>query len=134
MNDRERDPYKFVMLAGIGLLSLVTLVRFNHSATGILLAFPRPWAHVLLGGIVVNSAIALYGIIRQHTVRGVLWERVGQTGLAGQFLIYGVWGFSLFSEKATGFAGLLVTLALAAILRVVQIERRRRKAVKRGSP
>jgi len=134
MNDRERDPYKFVVLAGIGLTCLVTLIRFDHAASGILLAFPRPWGHVLLAGIVVNTAVSLYGIIMQHTVRGVLWERVGQLGLTGHFLIYGVWGFSLFSEKATGFAGLLVTLALAAILRVVQIERRRRKAAKRGSP
>ncbi len=132
MNDRERDPYKFVLLTGMALISVVMLFRFDHVASGILLQFPRPWGHILLAGIFVNCSMSLYGIIMQHTVHGVLWEKAGQGGLAGQFLIYGIWGFGLFSEKATGFAGLLVTLAIAAILRVVQIDRRRRKAAKHG--
>lgn len=134
MNDVERDPWKFVILGGIALLSLNSLIRFDRSANGILQAFPRPWAHVLLVGIIANCSISLYGVIRQHTVRGVLWERAGQIGLAGELLIYGVWGFFVFGERATSFAGFLLMCSLAAILRIRQIERRRRKAVARGSP
>lgn len=134
MNDYERDPYKFVMLAGMGLLCTLSLVRFNRSASGILQAFPHPWGQVLLIGIITNCSISLYGIVRQRTVRGVLWERAGQIGLAGQMLIYGAWGFLVFGERATGFAGLLLMFAIAAIVRIVQIERRRRRAVSRGSP
>jgi hypothetical protein len=133
VNDYERDPYKTVILSGIAVVSMEMLIRFDHVASGILLGFPYPWGHVLLLGIAVNCLVSLYGIVKQRTVRGVLWERVGQLGLAGHFFIYSVWGFSLFGEKATGFAGILLMLALAAILRVVQIERRRRKAVSRGT-
>lgn len=134
MNDYERDPYKFVVLSGFVLVSVIMLIRFDHVATGILLDLPRPWGHVLLAGITVNCSISLFGIIKQSTVRGVLWEMIGQLGLAGHFLIYSVWGFSAYGERATGFAGLLLMLTIAAIWRLAQIERRRRKAVKRGTP
>lgn len=130
MNDYERDPYKTMVTAGFCVVSVAMLARFDHMATGILLAFPRPWGHVLLGGIVIFSAISLYGIVNQRTVRGILWEKVGQFGLAGQYTIYSVWGFSVFGEKATGFAVILLTLAIAAILRVRQIERRKRRAAR----
>lgn len=133
MNDYERDPWKFVTLSGIDLVSVMMLIRFDHMASGILLAFPRPWGHILLLGIVFNCSISLYGIVKQRTVRGVLWEQVGQIGLAGHFLIYGVWGFVVFGERATGFAAMLMMFAFAAILRVAQIERRRRRVVRIGS-
>jgi hypothetical protein len=133
VNDAERDPYKFVVLTGFVVLSAVTLIKFDSQASPILRAFPPPWGQILLLGIVLNGGISLYGITMQRTVRGVLWERAGQIGLAIHFLVYGTWGFIVFREKATGFAGLLITLAIAAILRVVQIEKRRRRAVGRGS-
>jgi hypothetical protein len=140
VNDRERDPYKFVMLAGFGLLSVNSLVRWNSASNGVLQAFPAPWGKVLLFGIVFNCAVSLYGIIRQQTVRGVLYERAGQLGLVGQALIYGTWGFIKFGERASGFAGLLVMLAVAATWRVAQLERRKRRQRRRegatddGSP
>lgn len=127
MNDPERDPYKFVILTGFGLLSVNSLLRWDESANGILQAFPHPWGKVLLFGIVINCAVSLYGIIRQQTVRGVLYERAGQIGLSGQALIYGIWGFGVFGERASGFGGLLVMLAVAAFWRILQIERRRRR-------
>lgn len=126
MNDRERDPYKFVMLAGFGLLSFNSLVRWDNASNGVLQAFPHPWGQILLVSIAFFCVVSLYGIIRQHTVRGVLYERAGQIGLIGQALVYGVWGFAVYGERASNFAGLLVMLAIAALWRLLQIERRRR--------
>lgn len=79
--------------------------------------------------------MSLYGVIWQHTVWGVFLERAGQFGLAGLFLVYGAWGFLTFGERATQFATTLLTIAVAAAVRIWQIDRRRRKAVAaRGSP
>jgi hypothetical protein len=131
MNDRERDPYKVMMIAAMFVIGVITSLAYNRVATSTLMSFPAPWGRVFLAAIVANSGMSLYGIALQHTVRGVLWERAGQWGLSVLFLIYGVWGFGLFREKATGFSTLLLALAAAAILRIVQIDRRRR-AVDRG--
>lgn len=134
MKNYDLDPYKLLVLGTIGFSSLNSLFRFKSSASAIVQAFPHPWGHVMLAGIVMNCVMSLYGVIRQHTVRGVLWERAGQIGLIGLFLAYGVWGFFIFGERATQFASILIALCLAAAVRVWQIERRRRRAVSHVDP
>lgn len=127
MVDYERDPFKTLVLAVSVLYSPFAFIRFDALGSGTLHAFPNPFGRVFLAWLFVSSAIALYGVIRQRTVQGVLWERAGLCGVGGLFLIYGSWAYIVFGGRATGFASLLIALGIAAIVRIGQINRRRRR-------
>jgi hypothetical protein len=133
VNDYERDPYKLLILGGILLWAIVAVCNFTRFGGTLLSSFPSPFGYVFVVGLIVTAGISLYGIIRQRSVRGVLYERTGQVGVGILFLTYAVWATAQFGARAFGFSVLLFSIGIAAILRVVQIERRRRKAVRRGA-
>jgi hypothetical protein len=129
--DYERDPFKVFVLAVSVLYSPFAFFRFDTLAGNTLHAFPSPFGRVFLAWLFVSAATALYGVIEQHTVQGVLWERAGMVGVGGLFLIYGSWAYVVYGNPATGFASLLLALGLAAIVRIRQISRRRRRGRRR---
>jgi hypothetical protein len=131
-NDPERDPFKVAVLAASVVTSPVIFVRFDWLAGTVLHSFPPFTARVFLGWLFACSVMSLYGIVRQRTVRGVLWERAGMYGIAALFVTYGTWAFAVVGGPATGFGSLLITLGFAAIVRIRQINSRRRKGVRRG--
>jgi hypothetical protein len=135
-NDFERDPFKVGLLGASALSSPVMFWRFDWLSSGTLRSFPAPFGRLFLLWLFVSSVTALYGIVRQRTVRGVLWERAGMYGVGFLFLTYGVWAWVVFGGPATGFASLLIMVGVAAIVRIRQINRRRkdrrRRAVGRG--
>jgi hypothetical protein len=98
-------------------------------------SFPHPYGHVFLAVLFVTSGMSLYGIVWQFSVSGLLWERAGMFGLAPLFLTYGIWAWSAYGATASGFASLLISLGWGAMVRIKQINRRRKpKAVGRGNP
>lgn len=130
--DFERDPFKTLILGMCFLYSPAALIWFNAVGGGTLHSFPRPYGHMFLVVLCVTSGMSLYGIVRQYSVTGLLWERAGLYGLAPLFLTYGVWALGAYGATATGFASLLVSLGWAAMVRIQQINRRTRRAVGRG--
>jgi tryptophan-rich sensory protein len=128
VNDYERDPFKVFVLAISTVISPIMFVRFDHLAGGTLHTFPSPFGQIFLAWLFLSSGTALYGVIRQRNVSGVLWERTGMYGVAFLFVTYGAWAGVVFGGPAFGFASLLISLGLAAIVRIRQINRRRRKA------
>lgn len=132
MNDFERDPYKLLMMIVMVVIPAVELFAFDQLSGTILHQFPVPFGHVLLGALIFTAGMSLYGIIRNRTVRGLLYERAGQMGLTLLLWTYGVWGFTIVGFKSIGFSGLLIFLGIAALVRVLQIERRRLKLVPRS--
>jgi hypothetical protein len=143
VNDPERDPFKTLILGMCFCYAPVALIWFNRIAGGTLRSFPHPFGHLFLVGLFFTTGMSLYGVVRQQSVRGVLWERAGMWGLAPLFFTYGLWAVSALGVTASGFASLLIALGLAAIVRVSQINRRqgrgwggrrRRRAVGGGDP
>lgn len=127
MNDYERDPFKVFVLAVSTVISPIMFIRFDHLAGATLHTFPDPYGRIFLVWLFISSVTALYGVIRQQNVTGVLWERTGMYGVAFLFVTYGIWGGAVFGGPAFGFASLLISLGLAAIVRIRQIDRRRKK-------
>ena len=127
MNDPERDPFKVFVLAVSAVVSPVMFVRFDQLAGPTLHTFPDPYGRVFLAWLFISAGTALYGVIRQRNVSGVLWERTGMYGVTFLFVTYGVWAAAVFGGPAFGFASLLISLGLAAIVRIRQINKRRRK-------
>lgn len=123
----EWQPYKWSMVGELAITTPILLFFFARSAGGTLRRFPAPLGHIFLAGLAASAMIAAYGIIRGHTVRGVLWERAGQLGIAILLVTYGTWAIGLFGAAGTQFAGLILSRALAATLRVIQIGLIRRK-------
>lgn len=132
MNDPERDPFKVYILVVSAGYSVAASVRFDSLTSGALRAFPAPFGRVFLVWLFVLSATALYGIVRQRSVRGIFWERTGMYGIAFLFVTYGAWAWALFGGPATQFASQLIALGVAAMVRVRQINKRRKAAVTRG--
>jgi hypothetical protein len=132
MNDYERDPYKLFMMLVFVFAPAAELCAFDTLAGAVLHEFPVPFGHILLGALIFTAGLSLYGIVRNRTVRGMLYERAGQMGLTLLLWTYGVWGFWVVGIKAIGFSGLLIFLGCAALFRVLQIERRRLKLVPRN--
>lgn len=125
-----RNPFETLIVAAFGLYSGATLVAFDKVAITTLRAFPSPFGHIFSAIGLVTCSIALTGIIRAATVRGVLWERAGLTGLAGVGFAYACWGISAAGARALAFCLFLLAMAGASTWRAVQISRAR-KAVLR---
>lgn len=134
MNDYERDPFKGLVLIFSVAYPPFAFFRFDTLAGGVLHSFPHPFGQVFLAVWFLSSGMALYGVVRQYSIQGVLWERAGLYGVAVLFLTYGVWAWGAFGGIATGFASLLTALGIAAIQRIRQINRRVKKAVKAHGP
>lgn len=132
MVDVERDPFKVLVLLVSFIISPVMFFRFDKLSGGTLHSFPSPYGRIFLAWLFVSTGVALYGIVRQRSVVGVLWERTGLYGVGGLFLTYGVWAWIKFGGPATGFASLLIALGFAAIVRIRQINRRRKAVSSRG--
>jgi hypothetical protein len=132
MNDYERDPYKLFMMLVFVFTPTVELFAFDQLAGPVLHKFPVPFGHILLGALAFTAGISLYGIVRNRTVRGMLYERAGQMGLTLLLWTYGVWGFWVVGPRSITFSALLIFLGCAAAVRVLQIERRRLKLVPRN--
>jgi hypothetical protein len=132
MNDYERDPYKLFMMIVMVFTPTVELFAFNQLSGTVLHRFPVPFGHVLLVGLIFTAGLSLYGIIRNRTVRGMLYERAGQMGLTLLLWTYGGWGFWVAGFKSIAFSALLIFLGTAALTRVLQIERRRLKLMPRN--
>ena len=103
MNDPERDPFKVAVLMASAVTSPVIFVRFDWLASSVLHSFPSFTARLFLAWLFVTCVMSLYGIVRQQTVRGVLWERAGMYGIAVLFVTYGSWALVQFGGPATGF-------------------------------
>lgn len=135
MNDHERnelDPYKLFMMLVMVFTPIVQLFTFDKLSGSILYQFPVPFGRILLGALIFTAGMSLYGIARNRTVRGMLYERAGQMGLTLLLWTYGTWGFVIFGFKSISFSALLIFLGSAAGYRVLQIERRRLKLVPRN--
>lgn len=132
MNDYERDPYKLFMMLVMVCVPTVELFAFNQLSGTVLHQFPVPFGHLLLGALIFTAGLSLYGIIRNRTVSGLLYERAGQMGLTLLLWTYGVWGFAVAGFKSIAFSTLLIFLGFAALYRLIQIERRRLKLVPRS--
>lgn len=131
MNDYERDPYKLFIMTDMVVTPTVGLFSYNQSSGTILHQFPMPFGYVLLAALIFTAGMSLYGIIRNKTIRGMLYERAGQMGLTVLLWTYGVWGFWVAGIKSAQFSLLLIFLGIAALVRVLQIERRRLKLIPR---
>lgn len=131
VNDPERDPFKVGVLAVSVVTTPALFFWFNTLAGVTLHSFPSPFGRVFLGLLFVSASTALCGVVWQDTARGVLWERTGMYGIASLFVTYGLWALGQFGGTATGFGSLLITLGFAAIVRVRQINKRR-KVARRG--
>lgn len=133
MNDYERDPYKVFIMMDMVFTPTVGLFAYDQLSGTILHQFPKPFGYVLLAGLIFTAGLSLYGIIRNRTVRGMLYERAGQMGLTVLLWTYGVWGFWVAGFKSIQFSLLLIFLGTAALVRVLQIERRRLKLARRDT-
>lgn len=121
------QPYKVAILGEMALLTPLVLILFNKIAGATVRNLPYPSGHIFLLGLTLSSTMSLYGIMRGHTSRGILWERAGQTGIAILLVTYGALAWSMFGASGLQFAGLIFSRALAATMRVIQIEVIRRK-------
>lgn len=124
------DIYKTCILAAFASWSVPALFAFDRFSGATLSSFPSPFGYVFVVALLLTSSLSLYGIVYRRTVLGLLWERSGQAGLGLLFMTYGSWAWASFGERAAGFGWLLIFLGVAAILRVIQIEWRRRTARK----
>jgi hypothetical protein len=127
-------PLVTLFLAYCVVWSIRALFAFDKAAGQTIRDFPRPFGYVFLGVLLVTAAFSLVGIIRRRTWYGILLERAGQFGVGTLFIVYAIWAWSLFGERATSFGGILTFLGIGSILRVAQIEWIRRREAKRGSP
>lgn len=132
MNDFERDPFKLWVLSAVCLFGAVATFAFHRIGGATLQAMPPPWGQVFTAGMAISSGITIYGVIRNKTIAGILYERAGLAGMCMFFLTYAVWAFSRFGFTATGFTLIVGALGIASIQRLLQIERRRRKAGRHG--
>lgn len=124
-----RNPFETLIVAAFGLYCVTGLVAFDSVATTTLRGYPVPFGHVFLAVGLVTCSVALTGIIRAATVKGVLWERAGLTGLAGVGFAYGCWGVGTTGVRALAFCLFLFAMAAAAAWRAVQISRARKVAL-----
>lgn len=125
-------PYKVCILAETALFSVFIFFFFDRLTGSTLKSFPTPWGHVFVAGLTLTAVLSLYGIARQHTARGVLYERAGQIGFGILLLVYAIWTAALFGTPAFTFVGMLLSRGIAAILTVIKIDVLRRKAAKGG--
>lgn len=127
-------PLVTLFLAYCVVWSLRALFAFNTAAGQTVRDFPQPFGYLFLVVLLLTSLISIVGIIRRRSWYGVLLEQAGQFGVGTLFIIYAVWAWSLFGERATAFGGMLTFLGLGSILRVAQIEWIRRREAKSGTP
>ncbi|MFD4196613.1 hypothetical protein [Amycolatopsis thermoflava] len=125
-----RNPFQVMMIAAFGVYCAAGLVAFEHVATSTLRGYPEPWGHVFLGASFIACSIALTGTIRAKTVRGVLLERAGLTGLAGVTLAYAAWALSGNGVRSLAFVVLLGAMGAASAWRVAQISAARKAALR----
>lgn len=125
-----RNPFQILMIAAFGLYCIAGLIAFDRIATSTLRSFPQPWGMVFLAVAGLACSIALTGTIRSGSVRGVLLERAGLTGLAGVAAAYAVWGLAGNGLRGLAFALMLSAIAIASAWRIAQIEAARRGAVR----
>lgn len=125
-----RNPFETLIVAAFGLYCGVALVAFDKVATNTLRNYPAPFGHLFLAVGLVTCSVALTGIIRAATVRGVLWERAGLTGLAGVGFAYACWGVGTTGVRALAFCLFLMAMAGASTWRAVQISRARKVALR----
>ncbi len=125
-------PYKVCILTETVVFSALILAFFDRLTGSTLRSFPAPWGHVFVAGLTLTAALSLYGIARQHTARGVLYERAGQIGFGILLLVYAIWTATLFGTPAFTFVGMLLSRGIAAILTVIKIDVLRRKAADGG--
>lgn len=125
-----RNPFETLIVAAFGLYCIVGLIAFESVATTTLRGYPTPFGHLFLAIGLVTCSVALTGIIRAATVRGVLWERAGLTGLAGVGFAYACWGIGTTGVRALAFCLFLLSMAIAAAWRAWQISRARTAALR----
>lgn len=125
----SRNPFETLIVAAFGVYCVVGLIAFNAVATTTLRGYPIPFGHLFLAVGLATCSVALTGIIRAATVRGVLLERAGLTGLAGVGFAYAVWGISGTGVRALAFCLFLAAMSAAAAWRVWQISRARKVAL-----
>lgn len=125
-----RNPFETLIVAAFGLYCAVALSMFDKVATTTLRGYPPPFGHVFLAIGLVTCSVALTGIIRAATVRGVLLERAGLTGLAGVGFAYACWGIGTTGVRALAFCLFLLAMAIAAAWRAWQISLARKAALR----
>jgi hypothetical protein len=130
MPNQPRNPFEVMIVGAFGLYCLISLAVFDKVATTTLRNFPWPWAHLFLATALVACGMTLTGIVRQ-TVRGVLVERAGLSGLTGITFMYAVWSLTNSGVRGMAFALLLGAICVSSLLRSRQIGALKRKATER---
>lgn len=125
-----RNPFQTLIVAAFGIYCIAGLAAFNAVATTTLRGYPVPFGHIFLAVGLITCSVAFTGIIRAGTVRGVLWERAGLTGLAGVGFAYACWGIGTTGVRALAFCLLLFAMSGASAWRAVQIARARKVAMR----
>jgi hypothetical protein len=115
-----KHPHEVALLFAAFLGGACGLLLFSTLASTTVRALPVPFGHVLYAGLAVGSGVALVGVFLRG-MRGARTESIGLWFMSGHCVAYAVGIFVASGARGSLVAGFMVALAVANLIRAVQI-------------
>ncbi len=120
-----REPFEIALLSAISLYGLLAVVAYDKVAVTTLRSLPGPWGYIFIAASGAAALVALSGAL-MVSITGLLVEKIGLWAVSGLYGAFAIWSIGLNGARSTGFAVMLLGVALAALVRVWQINRSKR--------
>lgn len=115
-----KHPHEVALLTAACLGGVFGLLFFSTLASPTIRALPVPFGHVLYAGLAIGSGTALAGVFLNGR-RGARTECIGLWFMSGHCAAYAVGIFAAAGLKGSLIIGFMVALAVANLVRAVQI-------------
>lgn len=127
-----REPFEIALLSAISLYGLIAVIAYDKVAVTTLRSLPAPWGYIFIAGSGAAALVALCGAL-MVSITGLLVEKIGLWAVGGLYGAFAVWSIGLNGARSLGFAVMLLGIALAALVRVWQINRSKKVSTRAAS-